>query len=367
VVVPADNGREASLSEGTIIACRSLLEVTDFLRNGNIGEPVRMPDLSPLPPFGPDLADVRGQQFAKRALEVAAAGGHNILFVGPPGTGKSMLAQRLPRILPPLTAAEAIETAAVNSVLGLPLDMERWRRRPFRSPHHTASAVALVGGGAEPRPGEVSRSHNGVLFLDELAEFNRHVLEVLREPLETGSITISRAQGQADFPARFQMVAAMNPCPCGYNGDKQGDCRCSSEAVQRYRAKISGPLLDRIDIHIEVERPPVELLRPDAPKEESSEAVAERIAAARRMQQSRCGKINAGLSGADLNETLNAERGCFDLLEKATENLSFSARAYQRVQRVARTIADLAGCDRVSVRHMAEALGLRHLDRGQRS
>ena len=366
IVVPQANGREASLSEGAIIACGSLLEVTNFLRNGDIGEPVRMPDLSPLPPFGPDLADVRGQRFAKRALEVAAAGGHNILFIGPPGTGKSMLAQRLPRILPPMTAAEAIETAAVNSVLGLPLDVDRWRQRPFRSPHHTASAVALVGGGTDPRPGEVSRSHNGVLFLDELAEFNRHVLEVLREPLETGSITISRAQGQADFPARFQMVAAMNPCPCGYNGDRQGDCRCSAEAVQRYRAKISGPLLDRIDIHIEVERPPVELLRPDAPREEPSKVVAERIAAARGMQQSRCGKMNSELSGADLNETLNAEPGCFDLLEKATENLSFSARAYQRVQRVARSIADLAGNDKVCVQHMAEALSLRQLDRGQR-
>ena len=364
IVVPADNGREASLSEGTIIACRSLLEVTDFLRNGTAGEPVCMPDLSPLPPHGPDLEDVRGQQFAKRALEVAAAGGHNILFIGPPGTGKSMLAQRLPRILPPLDAAEAIETAAVGSVLGLPLDVHGWRRRPFRSPHHTASAVALVGGGTDPRPGEISRSHNGVLFLDELAEFNRHVLEVLREPLETGSITISRAQGQADFPARFQMVAAMNPCPCGYHGDKQGDCRCSAEAVQRYRARISGPLLDRIDIHIEVERPPVESLRPDAPKEEPSEAVAGRVAAARNRMLARSGKINADLTGAELNGSLDADRACFDLLEKATGNLSFSARAYQRVQRVARTIADLAGSDKVSVRHMAEALSLRQLDRG---
>ena len=365
VVVPADNSREAALSEGSIIACRSLLEVTDFLRTGNVGEPVGKPDLSPLAPFGPDLADVRGQAFAKRALEVAAAGGHNILFIGPPGTGKSMLAQRLPRLLPPMTVREALETAAVNSVLGLPLDMERWRLRPFRAPHHTASAVALVGGGTEPRPGEISRSHNGVLFLDELAEFDRHVLEVLREPLETGSITISRAQGQADFPARFQLVAAMNPCPCGYHGDRHGDCRCSAESVQRYRAKISGPLLDRIDIHIEVERPPVELLRPDAPREESSEAVARRIAAARLVQLSGRGKVNAGLSGADLNEMLNAARECFDLLEKAAENLSFSARAYQRVQRVARTIADLAGSDMVTVRHMAEALGLRQLDRNQ--
>ena len=366
LVVPADNGQEAALSEGTIVACRSLLEVTGFLRNGNVGESVRLPVLPPPVPCGPDLADVRGQQFAKRALEVAAAGGHNILFIGPPGTGKSMLAQRLPGILPTLTAAEAIETAAVNSVLGMPLNLDCWRRRPFRSPHHTASAVALVGGGTDPRPGEVSRSHNGVLFLDELAEFDRHVLEVLREPLETGMITISRAQGQADFPARFQLVAAMNPCPCGYHGDRQGDCRCSAAAVQRYRAKISGPLLDRIDIHIEVERPPVELLRPDAPREEPSEIVAQRIAAARRLQQSRCGKINAELSGADLDETLNAERDCFDLLEKAADNLSFSARAYQRVQRVARTIADLAGSDSVSVSHMAEALGLRHLDRGKR-
>jgi magnesium chelatase family protein len=364
VIVPEDNGIESSLSDGTVIACRSLLEVTDFLRNGTASKPVCAPEPSPRPDFGPDFADVRGQRFAKRALEVAAAGGHNILFIGPPGTGKSMLAQRLPGILPPLTSEEAIETAAVNSVLGLPLDMGRWRQRPFRSPHHTASAVALVGGGTEPKPGEISRAHNGVLFLDELAEFNRHVLEVLREPLETGWITISRAQGQADFPARFQMVAAMNPCPCGYSGDKQGDCRCSAETVKRYRSKISGPLLDRIDIQLEVERPPIELLRPDAPKEETSSFVAKRVAAARNLQQHRAGKTNAALSGADLSEALNADRACFDLLEKATENLSFSARAYQRVQRVARTIADLAGAEQVSVRHMAEALGLRQLDRG---
>jgi magnesium chelatase family protein len=257
---------------------------------------------------------------------------------------------------------EAIETAAVNSVLGRPIDLATWRYRPFRAPHHTASAVALVGGGSDPRPGEISRAHNGVLFLDELAEFSRHVLDVLREPVESGRITISRAYGQADFPASFQLVAAMNPCPCGYYGDPQGDCRCSADVVQRYRGRISGPLLDRIDIQVQVNRPPVESLRPDAPEGEKSRVVAERIKVARKIQLARCGKTNADLSSTELKRVFLAGSDSFDLLESAMDKLSLSARAYQRVQRVARTIADLAGVDTVTTMHVAEALRMRQLD-----
>lgn len=363
IIVPRQNGAEAVLADGNVLVAGSLLEVTALLRDIDNAEPVCRLRIKQPQVHGPDLADVRGQQSAKRALEVAAAGGHNILFVGPPGTGKSMLAQRLPRLLPPMGTDEAIETAAINSVLGRSIELDTWCDRPFRAPHHTASAVALVGGGSDPRPGEVSRAHNGVLFLDELAEFSRHVLEVLREPLESGQITISRAYGQADFPARFQLVAAMNPCPCGYHGDLQGDCRCSADVVQRYRGKISGPLLDRIDIQVQVNRPPAESLRPDAPRAEPSSSVARRIHAAREIQMARSGKTNAALSSAELNCVFKSGNETFDLLESAMERLSLSARAYQRVQRVARTIADLADAEVITPMHVAEALRMRQLDK----
>jgi magnesium chelatase family protein len=274
-----------------------------------------------------------------------------------------MLARRLPGILPPMSDREALETAAVDSVLGRAFDLSRWRQRPFRAPHHTASAAALVGGGSDPRPGEISRAHNGVLFLDELPEFSRHVLEVLREPMESGTTTISRAGRQADFPARFQLVAAMNPCPCGYLGDPRGGCRCSADRVRNYRAKISGPLLDRIDLQVLVQRLPAESLRPGGEPSESSAELRSRVCAARERQQRRSGDCNARLKNDAIEEVCALSPKGWELLEGVTELFGMSARAHQRVRRVARTIADLAGEHDIRVEHVAEALGLRQFDR----
>jgi magnesium chelatase family protein len=308
----------------------------------------------------PDLADVRGQLHARRALEIAAAGGHHLLMTGPPGTGKSMLAQRLPGILPPMTDAEAIEACAVRSVANEPFDVRDWRQRPYRAPHHTASGVALVGGGSHPRPGEISLAHHGVLFLDELPEFDRRVLDVLREPMESGRIVISRAARQAEFPARFQLVAAMNPCPCGYAGDADGRCRCTPDAIARYRGRISGPLMDRIDIISDVPRIPLmELNARRGAHDEDSATVRARVIAARSIAMQRAGKPNAMLAVREIERDCalgDAER---TLLERAMEKLSLSARAYHRVLRVARTIADLAGSDRIAREHLAEAVQYR--------
>ncbi len=359
VVVPAANGAEAALSPARVFVARNLREVTAHLLG--LQRLAQCPNEAPptAPARVPDLADVRGQSAAKRALEIAAAGEHNILFSGPPGTGKSMLARRLPGILPPMSVAEALETAAVESIAGRGLDLERWRRRPFRCPHHTASAAALVGGGSDPRPGEISLAHNGVLFLDELPEFSRHVLEVLREPLETGWITISRAGRQCDFPARFQLVAAMNPCPCGYLGDPAGDCRCSAERVEGYRSRISGPLVDRIDIHLPVGRLPADAMRAGADGGETSAAVLARVCPARARQQARAGVSNARLEGEVLESVCRLTPPGWTLLERAVERFGLSARAHQRVRRVARTIADLAESEAVEAEHIAEALSLR--------
>jgi len=359
--VPRVNADEALLARGAVHAVGSLLELTAGLRDPATLDALPAIRVAAARSGAADLADVRGQASAKRALEVAAAGGHNLLFVGPPGTGKSMLAERLPGILPPMTEDEAIETAAVESILGRGPVLDRWRCRPYRAPHHTASAPALVGGGPEPRPGEISRAHHGVLFLDELPEFKRNVLESLREPLEAGRITISRAGRQADFPARFQLVAAMNPCPCGYLGDPLSDCACSAERVRSYRSRISGPLLDRIDLHVTVGRPPKELLRGGKAEGESSVAVRERVVDAHARQRTRSGSVNARLSARRLETDCGVDEAGWALLDRAADRFALSVRGYQRVLRVSRTIADLDASGVVRSSHLAEALGLRGL------
>ncbi|HVL74617.1 MAG TPA: YifB family Mg chelatase-like AAA ATPase, partial [Noviherbaspirillum sp.] len=310
-------------------------------------------------PSYPDFAEVKGQGQAKRALEVAAAGTHSVLMMGPPGSGKSMLASRFPGILPAMTDDEALESAAVQSLTG-GFSAAKWKMRPFRSPHHTASGVALVGGGGTPRPGEISLAHHGVLFLDELPEFDRKVLEVLREPLESGHITISRAARQADFPARFQLIAAMNPCPCGYLGHHANKCRCTPDQVLRYQGRISGPLLDRIDMQIQVAAlPHDDLLRQG--DGETSATIGERTAAAFRRQLERQGKPNSALGPKDIDALCKPDNAAEQLLRTAMTRLNWSARAYHRVLKVARTIADLADAKTISQPHVAEAIQYRRL------
>jgi magnesium chelatase family protein len=364
LLVPEGNGAEAALARG-LEACtaRTLLEACAGLA-GRKPLPRAMALPTTLRSVGLDLADVRGQAQARRALEVAAAGEHHLLMIGPPGCGKTLLASRLASVLPESSEGEALESAAIASVSGRGLDPARWRERPYRSPHHTASATALVGGGAEARPGEISLAHNGVLFLDEFPEWGRHALEVLREPLESGVVTISRAARQNEFPARFQLVAAMNPCPCGWAGDPSGRCHCSGDMITHYRARVSGPLLDRIDLHVEVARLPPSELRPDAAEGECSADVRARVEAARMVQQQRAGKPNARLDQAETRAHCRLSSADQALLERAIDQLQLSARSMHRILRVARTIADLARCADIATPHLMEALGYRRLERG---
>ncbi len=376
-MLPTASAAEAALVRGAqVFGAASLLAVCEHLAGRSVLSPAPATVAAALDD-SLDLADVRGQVHAKRVLEIAAAGSHSLLFTGPPGTGKSMLAQRLPGLLPPLDDDEALEVAAVASIAGR-FQPERLGLRPYRAPHHTASAVALVGGGSDPRPGEISLAHHGVLFLDELPEWDRRVLEVLREPLESGVIHISRAARQCMFPAQFQLIAAMNPCPCGWLGDPRGRCHCTPDRISRYRGRISGPLLDRIDLALEVLAVPAEQLaapRSGSPELEASEpalaneaslaagdttaSVRRRVVAARDRQLQRQGKANARLAPREVAEHCATDGAGGALLAQAAARLALSARAYHRVLKVARTIADLSSAPRIESRHIAEAVGYR--------
>ena len=310
-----------------------------------------------------DMSDVKGQHQAKRALEIAAAGRHNILMVGPPGTGKTMLASRLSALLPGLTEQQAIDSAAIRSISHQGFNTDEWMQRPFRAPHHTASGVALVGGGSNPKPGEISLAHNGVLFLDELTEFDRRTLDVLREPLETGTITISRAARQAEFPANFQLIAAMNPCPQGYSCDGKTLCQCTPQQQLKHRSRISAPLLDRIDIHIEVPSVDRKTLTKNIENSETNETIKKRVNIAFEKQLKRCGKTNAELSSRETERFCTLGSAETKLLDQAMEKLKLSARAYHRILRMSRTIADLDNSDEIQTNHLSEAISYRSLDR----
>ncbi len=374
IVVAVENGAEAAVVEGIeVLGAANLGQLRDFLNGNATIDPVRpasVPtDAVAAGRYEEDFADVKGQAHVKRALEIAAAGGHNVLLIGAPGSGKTMLARRIPTILPPLTADEALETTKVYSVAGKTgVEAGLMTRRPFRSPHHTASQVAVIGGGTSPMPGEVSLAHNGVLFLDELPEFGRSVLEVLRQPLEEKQITVSRARYSVEYPANFTLVAAMNPCPCGYYNHPTRPCTCPPGAVHRYMGRISGPLMDRIDLHVEVTPvSPAELTA--APAGEPSSAVRERVVRARAVQVRRFAGVggvhtNAMMNAAMLRDYCRPDAAGAALLERAMERLALSARAYDRILKVARTIADLAGRAEISAQDVAEAIGYRSLDRG---
>ncbi len=358
LVVPRANAEEASLASGLkVLAVDHLLQIAAHLNGHTPLSPYQANGLLRQEAAYPDLAEVQGQLAAKRALLIAASGGHNLLLSGPPGTGKTLLASRLPGLLPPLSEEEALEVAAIHSVASH-APLTAWPRRPFRQPHHSASGPALVGGGSRPQPGEISLAHHGILFLDELPEFDRKVLEVLREPLESGHIVIARARDKVRFPARFQLVAAMNPCPCGYLGDPGGRCRCTPEQIQRYRAKLSGPLLDRIDLHLTVARESTSLL-PSSQAGESSAQVAARVSQARQRQLARQGCANAFLDLPGLQQHCRLPEADRLWLEQACERLNLSLRAAHRLLKVARTLADLEGASEIGRAHLAEALQYR--------
>jgi len=364
LVLPVKSAQQAALIESTeVYAASNLLSVCQHLQQ-RLNLPLAKADTHPLKTNTlADLADVRGQHRTRRALEIAAAGRHNMLMIGPPGTGKSMLASRLPGILPPMSTQQALESASINSISYQGFDIRQWKQRPFRSPHHTASGVALVGGGSKPAPGEISLAHQGVLFLDELTEFDRHTLDVLREPMETGTITISRAARQADFPARFQLIAAMNPCPQGYACDGKNLCQCTPQQQQKHRSRISAPFLDRIDIHIEVPQIDKNALDSNSPKGESSMQIRQRVCRAFELQQKRGPRFNAELNVNEIEIFCNLKEKDKQLLERAMEKLKLSARAYHRILKLARTIADIENSDEIETPHITEAISYRSLDR----
>ncbi len=371
-ILPSENAAEAAVVEGLeVIGAESLHQVVGFL-NGEIAIPPtrEMPDSLPAatPPYTEDFADVKGQAHVKRALEVAAAGGHNVLMIGSPGSGKTMLARRMPSIMPPMTAEESLETTKIHSVAGKTgCSRGLITQRPFRSPHHLASRVSIIGGGANPLPGEISLAHNGILFLDELPEFGRSTLEILRQPLEDKKVVVTRAKYSVEYPANFMLVAAMNPCPCGYYNHPTKECVCSAGSVFRYMNRISGPLLDRIDMHIEVVPVALDEIADDTPQERSA-AIRDRVVRARSIQEERFRDMpgihtNAMMNSAMIRRFCPLDDSCRAILSTAMERLNLSARAYDRIIKVARTIADIEGADRIATAHIAEAINYRSLDR----